>query len=304
MNEFDDILNNNPETPAADVEQQNGGKRLSDAEYAAMKKAERDGVYAMIKSTTAEIAGDSFKFHGYLDVQSRFNRYSVNNAILILAQRPDATRFGELKYWKTQKVFIKQSELENYFLILKQGNEYRRTDGGIGVSYDPVRVYDISQSERKILNPLPPSFTERQLLTALVSKPPVKVSGVDELPDDLCAMTNRETGEISVRKGMAFSNTFKSLAQELAAAELANGKATQREPDFSAYCASYLLCEKYGVDTQDFTFEEAPHVLRDMDEKAVKDELAQIRDAANSISERMERQLEAVQKAARDDGAR
>lgn len=39
------------------------------------------------------MASDSGKFQQYLDVQARFDRYTANNALLILAQRPDAERW-------------------------------------------------------------------------------------------------------------------------------------------------------------------------------------------------------------------
>lgn len=44
----------------------------------------------------------------YLAVQSRFERYSTNNNLLIFAQRPDATRLKSLELWnKEKKLFIR-----------------------------------------------------------------------------------------------------------------------------------------------------------------------------------------------------
>ena len=293
MANFDDLLNGGQ-----------GGGQLSKEEYAAKKKAERDEVYALADQTALEVASDGGKFQQYLDVQGRFDRYSVNNALLILAQRPDATRFGELKYWRTQKVFIKSSELKNGFTILKQGDEYRRRDGGVGVSYLPTTVYDISQAERKILPPQAPVYEERQILSALISKAPVSIIGVDELPGDLGAMTDPETGNIIVLKGMGFDDTFRSVAQELCLAELNNANEEQGDPRFSAECAAYLLCKKYGADTQEFSFDESPNVFSGMDAQAIKGELSQIREAAENVSGRMARQLNAVDKAAKNNEAR
>ena len=39
----------------------------------------------------------------YLAVQSRFERYSTNNNLLIFAQRPDATRLKSLELWNKEK---------------------------------------------------------------------------------------------------------------------------------------------------------------------------------------------------------
>jgi hypothetical protein len=293
MANFDDLLNGGQ-----------GGGQLSKEEYAAKKKAERDEVYALADQTALEVASDGGKFQQYLDVQGRFDRYSVNNALLILAQRPDATRFGELKYWRTQKVFIKSSELKNGFTILKQGDEYRRRDGGVGVSYPPTTVYDISQAERKILPPQASVYEERQILSALITKAPVSIIGVDELPGDLRAMTEPDTGNIIVLKGMGFDDTFRSVARELCLAELNNSNEEQSDPRFSAECAAYLLCKKYGADTQEFSFDESPDVFSGMDAQTIKGELSQIREAAENVSGRMARQLNAVDKAAKNNEAR
>ena len=91
MNNYDDILNNSP------VEEQNN--QLSKEEYAAMKKAEREEVFTLSDNTALQTTGDGNRFQQYLDVQSKFDRYSAVNTLLILAQKPEATRLaGFLSY--------------------------------------------------------------------------------------------------------------------------------------------------------------------------------------------------------------
>jgi len=103
---------------------------------------------------------------------------------------------------------------------------------------------------------------------------------------------------------MEFADTFRSLAQELAVADLTTSPDTQTAPEFSAYCASYLLCKKFGVDTKDFSFDDAPDIFDGMDAQQVKGEISQIRDVADSISGRMARQLDAANRAAQSREAR
>ena len=62
----------------------------------------------------------------------RFDRYTANNALLILAQRPDAERLGDYGYWREQGVFVKRAERQNPVLIMEPGKEYEREDGSIG----------------------------------------------------------------------------------------------------------------------------------------------------------------------------
>lgn len=170
-------------------------------------------------------------------------------------------------------------------------------------------MFDISQVDtRKLRITPPPHYGERQLLSALISKAPVKIIGVDTMPnyipDEIGATYDLVDKQILVRKGMGFFDTFKSVAQELCFVDLSTGPDTQADPRFSAYCASYLLCKKYGVDVQDFFFEDAPGIFDGMDAQEIKGELSQIRDAAENISGRMARQLEAQQRAAKSQEVR
>ena len=293
MNNYDDLLNNAPAQP------QSG--QLSKEEYADKKRAEREDVFALSDSTALEVAGDGGKFRQYLDVQSRFDRYSAVNALLILAQKPEATRIGEYDYWKDKGGFVRPRE--THFSILEP-HDYIKEDGSPGIGYNVKRVFDISQvNTRKIkINP-PPSFTHRQLLGALISKYPMKIMGVDELPDNRGAMTNLE-GDILVRKGMEFSDTFRSVVYEMACAELTTDPELLPETEFCAYSATYLLCKKYGAETQAFNFDKAGDVFDGMDAQEIKGEFAQIRDAAENISGRMAKQLDAVSQAARNQEAR
>ena len=297
MDKFDDILSNSA------PDEQQSGQQYSKEEYAAKKKDEREELYSRLDATAMEVASHPFDFQQYLDLQSRLGRYTAVNTLLVLSKNPEAERLGDLNFWRGQKVFIKKEELRNPIQILEPGDQYRRDDGTIGTYYNIKQVYDISQAERKILPPSQPKHTERQIIQALISKYPLKIMGVDDLPDNHGAMTNPD-GEILVRKGMEFSDTFRSVAYEMACAEVATDPELSQEQEFSAYSATYMLCKKYGADTQGFNFDRVGDVFDGMDAQEVKGELSQIRDAADAISGRMAKQLDAVQKAARTQEAR
>lgn len=70
------------------------------------KQAERDGVYLMIDTYAHEMSIDGGLFQAYLDVQSRFDRYSVSNAILITAQCPEATKLADFDTWKASGLYV------------------------------------------------------------------------------------------------------------------------------------------------------------------------------------------------------
>jgi len=293
MSNFDDLLNNSP------TEQD--GAQLSKDDYAAKKQAEREASFELSDNSALEVAGNGDMFQQYLDVQSTFSRYSAVNALLIMAQMPEATRLGDFGHWKGQGGYVKPGQTA---ISILEPHEYTKEDGSLGTGYNVKKVFDISQVDtRKVRSAPPPSYTERQILGALISKYPLPIKGVDELPDNLGAMTDHD-GSILVRKGMEFSDTFRSVAYEMASAELATDPELSPEQEFSAYSATYLLCRKYGADTREFNFDNVSSVFDGMDAQEVKGELSQIRDAADNISGRMAKQLDAVSKAAKSQDAR
>jgi len=295
MANYDDLLNNTP------AEEQNGGQRLSPEDYAAKKKAEREEVFALSDQTATEVVSNGDAFQTFLNLQSRLDRYSAVNALLVFGQNWEASRLGSFDYWKNNNCSVKPGQTA---IAILEPHEYTKEDGTPGTGYNVKKVFDISQVDtRKLKIAQPPTYTERQILNALISKYPMKITGVDDLPDDRGAMTNFD-GEILVRRGMEFSDTFRAVAHEMACAEVATDPTLSTEQEFCAYSAAYLLCKKYGIETREFNFKNAGNVFEGMDAQEIKGELSQIRDAAEAISGRMAKQLDVAQKAAKDNEAR
>ena len=84
------------------------------------------------------------------------------------------------------------------------------------------------------------------------------------------------------------------MVPELALAGFADGDKNYDygEDVFHAYCTAYIICQKCGLDTQDFDFQRAPEIFEGMEPQEVRRELSKIRDAANAISSRMAKVLE------------
>lgn len=267
------------------------------AAFIAESKNNRSRCYEMSEQMTAAVATDGQTFQQYLDVQSRFDRYTANNALLIMAQNPDAQKIGDYGYWRDQGAYVKRQERGNPILIMEPGKEYERDDGTVGTYYNAKKVYDISQTNaRDKIQQAQPEITDTQLVRAVVNNPPVAIVAAepDQMPEDKGALFEPEESCIYVRKGMSAQEIFRSVTPELALAGFADGDKNydRNEDAFHAYCASYLLCKKYGVETQGFDFTHAPEFFEGMEPQEVRGELAKARDAANNISSRMAKVLE------------
>jgi hypothetical protein len=286
MSSFDDLFRQENEQPVP-----RNDLPFDKEAWKQQKQEQREMVYAMIDDTAQTVARDGAAFQKYLDVQSRFDRYSVANALLILAQKPDATRIADFDTWKEQGAFIRKKETG--FYILEPGEEYQREDGTVGISYNPKKMFDISQTGNSRKRETPTYPDDRTRIKALMDHAPVPIRISDALPEGTNALYRPDTREIQIRKGMDAGNIFRALSQELTHAEMDKGDGSYSRSDhtFHAYCVSYMLCRQYGMDTSGYRFDRAPQMLEGMDPQEIRAELSVIREAAGEISGRMNRML-------------
>jgi hypothetical protein len=286
MDNYDDLFQNENKQAS----QENGQPFDKDA-WAQKKQEQRERVYALIDETTETVSKDSGAFQKYLDIQSRFGRYSVANALLILAQKPEATRIADFETWKEHGAYIRKNETG--FYIIEPGDEYQREDGSTGISYNPKKVFDISQtgvSQQKEA----PVNDGRACIKALMSHAPVPVRVSVTLKDGVNALYQPETREILIRNGMNSGDIFQALSHEFAHAEMDKGdcKYNRFENGFRVYCVSYMLCKQYGVETKGhFNFTNYSQILEGKEPKEIRAELSAIKEVAGEISGRMNRML-------------
>ena len=283
MSNFDDIFEPAPQAEDFDKEA-----------WAAKKKAERDERYATADATAEEICTDGGKFRDYLDVQAKFHRYSATNALLILHDNKNASKLGDKDFWRDQGVYIKRQEFGRPIKIVESNGEYTRDDGSIGVSYNIKRVYDISQTTARTRAPQAVSHDARALLNALIYKRPAPVQSVDELPNGMDAVYDREQNTVFVRRGLSANDLFCGLSKALVQAELARTgeEYTEENAGFKAKCVSYILGKEFGIDVSGYAFDAPADFLRTDDPQTIRAELTDIRDTAYDISARMMRSLE------------
>lgn len=298
MSNFDDIF-------SAPASQENQTFAPFDKEaWAAKKQQERERAYELIDNTAMEIVGNGEIFKAYLDVQARFDRYSVGNAILISAQLPEATRLADFDTWKSSGVSVKRGE--NGITILEPGKEYEREDKSIGVSYEVKKVFDISQTNSR-QKPTPTvTRDERLLLKALINHAPCKLSITAELPEQRNVVYNAEDNVTLLRQGMDAPTIFRGLSQELARAYMQKSGFNCANPAFTAYCVSYMLCKRNGIAVDNFRFSRIPEAYAEMDAQDIRSELGTMREIAGEITANMNRVFSAQQRSqqSRDEGTR
>lgn len=79
---------------------------LSKEDFAEKKRAEKERVYNLIDDTALDVMSSPEKFKAYFDTQSRMDRYSAVNALLIYSQLPKATQLKDFDDWSKDNVKI------------------------------------------------------------------------------------------------------------------------------------------------------------------------------------------------------
>ena len=266
-----------------------GGKPFNKEEWAAQKQAQRQEVYELIDATCSQMMSDGGTFQQYLDVQGRFDRYSVNNAILVSAQMPEATQLRDYSSWKQSRVYVNKNAQK--VTILEPGKEYERDDGSKAVGYNAKVVYDISQTSAKDRQQPQEEKTMRELVSAMIDASPVSFVPVDDL--EMPAFYDSGQQTIFIRTGMTEEQLFVSMAKEVSAAvfDFKHGESRDAS-DFKSFCVAYMVSSRYGVDTRGFNFGRLPKEYDGMDTQAFKGELGSMRDVLGEIQSDMYKSLE------------
>ena len=268
----------------------NGGSRpFNKEEWAAAKQAQRQEAYEMIDNTCAEMMKSGDSFRQYLDVQGRFDRYSVNNAILVSAQMPEATQLKERAAWKQSRVYVNKDAQK--VVILEPGKEYTRDDGSKAVGYNAKEVFDISEISAKDRQQPQEAKTMRELVSAMIDASPVGFQPVEEL--EVPAFYDSSQQTIFIRTGLSEEQLFVSMAKEVSVAVFDFKHNESRDAsDFKSFCVAYMVSSRYGVDTRGFNFGRLPKEYEGMDTQAFKGELGSMRDVLGEIQSDMYKSME------------
>ena len=266
-----------------------GSKAFNKEEWAAQKQEQRKEAYELIDTTCGQMMTDGGAFQQYLDVQGHFDRYSVNNAILVSAQMPEATQLKDYGSWKQSRAYVDKDAQK--ITILEPGKEYEREDGSKAVGYNAKIVYDISQTSAKDRQQPQEQKNMRELVSAMIDASPVSFVPVDDL--ELPAFYDSAQQTIFIKTGLSEEQLFVSMAKEVSAAVFDfKHKESRDASDFKSFCVAYMVSSRYGVDTKGFRFDNLPKEFAGMETQEFKGELGSMRDVLGEIQSDMYKSLE------------
>lgn len=267
-------------------------EQLSPQEWAEKKQLEKESVYQLIDSTAEEISENPDKLKAFLDVQARMDKYSSANALLIYSQLPEATRLKDFAGWGEDNVRVKKGAKS---ISILEPVEYTKSDGSQGISYNVKKMFDVSQTNGK-KQPAPTLNRDTDdIIAVMVDTSPVNVELIDEMPQPgMGAFYKNEDQTLYIQRGFDDSvKLVQNIAQELAFAQLSiqSDSYSRRDMGFKAVCVGYMVCKKLGAETKSFAVNRIPADWKDMDAKAVRSELSQMRSALGEIATRVSDEL-------------
>lgn len=260
----------------------------------------RDEVRKLIQQGITELNealqnGRSETLERYLDVLSRFHRYSFNNALLIAIQNPDATHVAGFRTWKQLGRNVMKGEkgigIIAPMVYRKKDDQGSDDDEGIR-GFKVVHVFDVSQTEGDDL----PEFAEitgdpGENIEALESL--VREHGIElayENPGG-GAKGVSQNGKIVVHPDLTEAETFAVLVHEVAHELLHQQTGRKQETtrtvrETEAEAVSHVVCRAVGMNG---TTRSSDYIqLYSGDTKTLSESLDHIQKTAAVILERLE----------------
>jgi hypothetical protein len=208
----------------------------------------------------------------WLRVQRRFHHYSWGNSLLILMQRPDATRVAGYHTWRSVGRQVRKAEHGIAILapvVRRQRVEDEGDDGtervivGQPTAFRLARVFDIAQTDGKDLPEVVSRLTGNDAgsrFTGLVKVAATLGYSVDvsKLPGERNGDCTFELKRIRVREGLELAQSVKTLAHELAHAILHSeadcSGPTRSVAELEAESVAFVVCDGLGLDSSAYSF--------------------------------------------------
>lgn len=266
-------------------------------------------------------SSDNYK--QFLDTMAKFPRYSVNNNILIMMQKPDAQMCQSFTGWKEMGRFVKKGEKGIKILapapytiqreqtkLDDRGNPMLDKDGepimeSVEIKVNAFKVvstFDVSQTEGKEL----PTLGVDELtggvdgygtfMEALKEVCPVPMT-FENIEGGAKGFYSQTEKRIAIQEGMSEAQTVKTAIHEMAHQKLHaienNGpKQTRGSKEVEAESVAYTVCQHYGIDTSDYSFSYVAGWSEGKEMPELKASLDTIRRAASEMITAIDEKVE------------
>ena len=269
----------------------------------------------------------SDKYKQFLNVMAKFPRYSVNNTMLIMMQRPDAQLCQSFTGWKQMGRYVKKGEKGISILAPApykiEREQTKLDDKGRPVfdadgepvkekvevtirAFKVVKTFDLAQTDGKELPTIGPNELVGsidgypKLLQALQEISPVPVS-FELIDGGAKGYYNLENKSIVIQDGMSEVQTIKTLLHEMAHQKLHDKDTVPEAKDITrngkeveAESVAYVVCQHYGINTSDYSFSYVAGWSEGKETPELKTSLDKIRQTASEFIYQIDQRMEVL----------
>ncbi len=275
---------------------------------------------------------ESEKFKEYLTTMSKFYNYSFNNTLLIAMQKPDATLIAGYTSWqrnfdrhvmkgekgikilapapyKAQEEREKIDPATQKPVLDADGKPVTETVEVMRPAFKVVSVFDVSQTDGKEL----PDIAVDELtgsvenyaafFEALKQESPVPIS-FEDIPGGAKGYFSHVENRIAIQEDMSEIQTVKTAIHEIAHAKLhainpdekvaPEERKDRHTKEVEAESVAYTVCQRYGIETSDYSFGYIAGWSSDKDTKELKGSLETIRSTAAEMIESIDAKLKVL----------
>lgn len=262
-------------------------KKLQSIELREKQEEQLKDITDKLEQGVQDVFG-SEKYKQFLDTMAKFPRYSVNNSILIMMQKPDAQMCQSFTGWKQMGRYVKKGEKGIKILapapytVQRERNKLDEKTGkpvfdqnGESVmetvdvkinSFKVVSTFDLSQTDGEEL----PSLGVNELQGSIEN-----YGSMFEAAKQICpvpiAFEYIESGakgyyhatenRIAIQEGMSEVQTLKTAIHEMAHQMLHSvtkpdmmDAESRNQKEVEAESVAYVVCQHFGINTSDYSF--------------------------------------------------
>lgn len=253
--------------------------------YKQRKQEQKENAYKIIDEALGEIKSNPDFLKEYIDIQSRFDKYTTRNALLILKQMPNAMQLKTRNDWRDLNVTFKSPKPKT-ITIIEPGESYTNKDGNKITPIYAKDMIDVSETNSK---PSIKSYDKQFILQALIHDTFIPIKAVDSLKNGKMCDWNQEDNVLYICRSDNNDLIIKSLTNEMAKISLY--ESTNEIDNDKAECISYMVCKKYGIGSTINCIDNLSAKYKNMEKIEIANDLSSIRNAALEINTKMRRYL-------------
>ncbi|CAM5455164.1 MULTISPECIES: ArdC-like ssDNA-binding domain-containing protein [Leifsonia] len=241
---------------------------------AADRQAEAEALHASIVEQVQQLA-DSGQWRAFLEFARSFHNYSLNNLLLILAQKPDATMVAGFRQWQAKGRQVRKGEKSIKIFGYREkktetaADDDTSSDEGRVVRYFPaLSVFDIAQTDPiEGADPLPSDPTQQLtgdqdhgLIAPLSDHLESRGWTISREPlTRASGYTDPETLRVILAEGISVEQSAKTLIHETAHIELHHIDSVEEyrqhrgRMEVEAESVAYVVAGLCGFDTSAYS---------------------------------------------------